>query len=187
VTPVVGRAARGALAGVVGTLAMDVLWWSRYRRGGGRDGFADWELATGTTSFDDAPAPGRVGQRVAQLAGFDLPDERAAATTNVVHWLTGVGYGAAHGVLHDRRRSLVGGMLTGLTAFVSSYATLGPLGVYEPIWEYDGRTLAQDLSAHLVFGVVTGAAYAASASGRRQVRAEPMPSSAARPRALRGV
>jgi len=26
------------------------------------------------------------------------------------------------------------------------------LGVYKPIWEYDARTIWQDLSAHLVYG-----------------------------------
>jgi hypothetical protein len=31
--------------------------------------------------------------------------------------------------------------------------------VYEPIWKYDLRTLAKDLSAHLVFGVATAAAF----------------------------
>ncbi len=41
----------GALAGAVGTLAMDRLWYARYRKGGGGDRFADWELSTGTTGF----------------------------------------------------------------------------------------------------------------------------------------
>ena len=34
-------------------------------------------------------------------------------------------------------------------------------GVYKPIWEYDARTLGVDLSDHLVFGVTTGAVFAA--------------------------
>lgn len=156
------RIARGVVAGVAGTLAMDLLWWSRYRRGGGDGGFADWEFATGTTSFEQAPAPGKVGQRAAEIVGVDLPDEVAGTTTNVVHWLTGVGYGTAHAMLNDgRRRGLPRGLLTGAGAFANSYATLGALGVYEPIWEYDGDTLAKDLSAHLLFGAATGLAYAA--------------------------
>lgn len=159
-TGLVGRVGRGMVAGAAGTLAMDLLWWSRHRRAGGQDHFADWEFATGTTSFEDAPAPGRVGRRAAQLVGIELPDDTAALATNVVHWLTGLGYGAAHGLLHDRRRPLVGGLLTGMTAFASSYALLGALEVYEPIWKYDARTLAEDLGAHLLFGTTAGLTYA---------------------------
>ena len=40
--------------------------------------------------------------------------------------------------------------------WLAGYAVLPLVGVYEPIWKYDARTLADDLSAHFVFGVVTG-------------------------------
>ena len=36
---------------------------------------------------------------------------------------------------------------------------LPQLGVYEPIWKYDLEPLEKDLSAHLVFGTATAAAY----------------------------
>jgi len=49
-----GRLLRGVVAGAVGTLAMDLIWWRRYRRGGGDDGFVDWDLATSTAGFDEA-------------------------------------------------------------------------------------------------------------------------------------
>jgi hypothetical protein len=39
------------------------------------------------------------------------------------------------------------------------------LGVYEPIWKYDLGTLEQDLSAHLVFGTATAAAFGVLAHG----------------------
>jgi len=45
---------------------------------------------------------------------------------------------------------------------------LGAAGIYEPIWRYDKETLAKDLSAHLVFGVATAAAYRLVARGRTQ-------------------
>jgi hypothetical protein len=32
-------------------------------------------------------------------------------------------------------------------------------GLYEPIWKYDRKTLAKDLSAHLVYGVITAAVF----------------------------
>lgn len=54
-------------------------------------------------------------------------------------------------------------------ALVNSYATLGAMGVYRPVWEYHRQTLAQDASAHLVFGLATALAYrllAPSGAGR---------------------
>jgi hypothetical protein len=37
---------RGAIAGAVGTAAMDLVWFFRYRRGGGHEGLFAWETAT---------------------------------------------------------------------------------------------------------------------------------------------
>jgi hypothetical protein len=38
------RAVRGAIAGAVGTAAMDLVWYRRYRGGGGgKDSFLRWE------------------------------------------------------------------------------------------------------------------------------------------------
>ena len=45
---------------------------------------------------------------------------------------------------------------TGAGAFANSYATLGAIGVYEPIWAYSLATLSKDLTAHLAFGIATG-------------------------------
>ncbi len=36
--------------------------------------------------------------------------------------------------------------------------------VYKPMWEYDAKNLWKDLSSHLVYGAVTGAAFAALGS-----------------------
>jgi hypothetical protein len=49
----------------------------------------------------------------------------------------------------------------GPVAWLSSYVVLPLAGVYQPIWKYDARALADDLSAHVVFGVVTSAVFAA--------------------------
>ncbi len=38
---------------------------------------------------------------------------------------------------------------------------LAPAGIYQPMWEYDPETLGKDLSAHLVFGLGTAAAFRA--------------------------
>ena len=158
---VFGRIIAGAVAGAIGTLAMDLVWFRRYRESGGEDGFADWEFATGVEDFENASAPAQAGKKMASAVGVDLPDEAAAATTNAMHWLTGVGYGVGHAILQDGRNPVLGGVATGIGAFTNSYVTLGAMGIYQPIWEYDAETLAKDFSAHLVFGLGTGLAYAA--------------------------
>ncbi len=151
-----GRIVAGAVAGAVGTAVMDLVWYGRYRQGGGKDGFVDWEFATSTASFEEASAPGQVGRKLADAIGIDLPAEAAGRTTNVMHWLTGIGYGIGHGLLQHRRGAIAGGAATGAGAFANSYATLGAIGVYEPIWAYSFATLSKDLTAHLAFGIATG-------------------------------
>lgn len=41
----------------------------------------------------------------------------------------------------------VAGVALGAVAWVASYALLGAVKVYRPIWRYDADTLAKDLSA----------------------------------------
>ncbi len=147
----------GMVAGAVGTLAMDLLWYSRYRRGGGDDRFSDWELSTGTISFDDAGAPAQVGRRIARVLNIELPDHTAGTTNNIVHWATGAQWGVAYAVTIARedRQSISLGAALGAVACGTSYLLLGAAGIYKPIWDYDRTTLAKDLEAHLVFGLTT--------------------------------
>ncbi|CAN5716156.1 hypothetical protein BH24ACT4_BH24ACT4_22790 [soil metagenome] len=150
----------GVVAGAGGNVAMDLVWYRRYRQGGGEDGFADWDLSTGTSSFEEAAAPAQVGRRVAGTLGIDLPDSAAALTNNVVHWATGAQWGALYGLAVCSREapSPALGLALGATAWGAAYALLGAALIYQPIWEYDAETLGKDLSAHLVFGVATAAA-----------------------------
>ena len=64
-----GALARGLVASAVGTLAMDTLLFSRYRRGGGTDRFPAWEFSAGVEKWDDAPAPAQVGKRLRPRVG----------------------------------------------------------------------------------------------------------------------
>jgi hypothetical protein len=59
-----GAIGRGLAAGAVGSLAMDVLWYARYRRGGGQMHFFAWEFSSGPSSWEEAPVPGQVGKRL---------------------------------------------------------------------------------------------------------------------------
>jgi hypothetical protein len=156
--------AAGAVAGAVGTAAMDLLLYRRYRRDGGKESLWRWELAAGVTSWDEASAPGQIGRKLERLVTRQSPpDSWARATTNVVHWATGIGWGVPYGALANRTSGhpWARALALGPAVWLTGYATLPLAGVYKPIWEYDARTLAEDLSAHLVFGAVTSAVFAA--------------------------
>lgn len=158
----VRRVAIGALAGGIGTIAMDSLWFARYRRDGGTDSPLEWEFG-GVDGWGDVSAPGKVGERVLTFVRGRRPPSRWAATTQtVVHWMTGASWGAALALSTNRvrQRCWGAGPLLGLTAWLTSYAVLPTLGIYKPIWRYDARTLTKDLSAHLVFGTTTSASFA---------------------------
>lgn len=154
--------ANGLIAGIVGTLAMDLVWYRRYKRGGGTSRFVDWEFSAGMESYEKAPAPAQVGKRIVEgLFQRELKPQSAALMNNVFHWATGVVWGTLHGVLvgsleHRRVRY---GLATGTVAWASSYAVLAPAKLYKPIWKYSASTLGKDLSAHLAYGLATSATF----------------------------
>jgi hypothetical protein len=161
---IVRRLAAGAVAGAVGTAAMDLLLYRRYRREGGKEPLGRWELAAGVTGWDEVSAPGQLGQKVVRsVTGRPPPDDWARTTTNVVHWATGIGSGLQYAALAGRtsRRPWMRALALGPAVWLEGYAILPLAGVYSPIWEYDAQTLAKDLSAHLVFGATTSAVFAA--------------------------
>ena len=51
------------------------------------------------------------------------------------------------------------GLPFGAAVWGAGYVVFPLLGVYQPIWKYDLKTLEKDLSAHLVFGTATAAAF----------------------------
>jgi hypothetical protein len=157
-----GAVLRGALAAGLGTLAMDAVWYRRYRRGGGSSRFRDWELASGLSSWDEAPVPAKAGKRVYE--GFfqrQLPASAAQLTTNVMHWVYPSTWGAIFGIVAGSRSHLSAGagIPLGAVVFLNGYVVLPLAGLYKPIWEYDLKTIYEDLSAHLVFGTTTGVAF----------------------------
>ncbi|WP_271177729.1 DUF1440 domain-containing protein [Leifsonia poae] len=161
VTPV-GAVARGAAAGVVGTLAMDLWLYAQYRREHGDEPFAEWEFSSDVTDWDKAPAPAQVGRRIIDgLFERTLPDSRARLTNNVMHW----GYSLSGAVVYamvaaSLRKPRTGyGLIFGAGMWAFSYVILPPMRLYKPITEYDAKTLGKDLAAHLVYGLGTAAAF----------------------------
>ncbi len=148
------RLIRGMLAGTAGTLAMDLLLYARYRKGGGEQDPLSWETAAGSNDWDKAAAPAQAARKLAATAGVDLPASSVRTVTNAMHWTYGTGWGALLGL--TGADGLRAGLLLGAGVRGFDYVSLPVLGVYKPIWEYDTETLWNDLSAHLVFGVVTG-------------------------------
>jgi hypothetical protein len=153
-----GAVSRGLAAGAVGTLAMDALWYARYRRGNGTSDFADWEFSSGLSSWDQAPAPAQVGKRLVEgLFNRELSPARAALVNNVTHWAYGMLGGAQYGLVAGSLRAprVRYGLPFGAGVWAAGYAILPAAKLYKPIWDYDRNTLVKDLSAHLVYGVGT--------------------------------
>ena len=150
-------------AGAVGTFAMDAVLYRRYRRGGGTDRPFDWEFSAGVKTWEDVSAPGLVGKDVLQrLRGHEPPPEWARSVQNTVHWATGVGWSIplALVVPQRKRAAWMWGVAIGSIAWLSSYVVLPFAKIYKPIWDYDAKTLADDFSAHLVYGVTIGTLFA---------------------------
>jgi hypothetical protein len=151
----------GLLAGAAGTVCLDAVHYLKYRRAGGTDSPLAWEFVP-VENWETAPDPGQVAKRV--LEGFSqrkLPDRSAWLTSTIAHWAYGSAAGAAYGILagslptpHPEY-----GVPFGAAVFAGDYIALPAAGLYKPIWEYDAKTLAWDLSAHLAYGADTGTAF----------------------------
>lgn len=160
VTPV-GAVARGLVAGALGTAAMDTFLFARYRRNGGDISAQQWESSAGVTSWEQAPAPALVGKRLVEgLFGIQLAPRRARLVNNVMHWAYGILNGAQYGIVAESLPTpRIGyGLPFGATVWAGDYVILPAAKLYKPIWAYDAKTLANDLSAHLVYGLATAAA-----------------------------
>jgi hypothetical protein len=157
-------AGAGVLAGAAGTAALDLLQYARYRRDGGKERLGRWEFAADVMSWDEASAPGQLARMALRRAtGDEPPDEWARPATNIVHWATGVGWGVAYAALASTTSShpLARALALGPVVWLCGYVVLPLAKVYKPIWEYDARTLAKDLSGHMVYGAATSAVFRA--------------------------
>ena len=159
---------RGAVAGAIGTAAMDLVQYARYRRDGA-ESLLSWEFR-GVKNWDDAPAPAQAGKRLIEgLFQAELPDQAAGTVNNAMHWAYGIGWGTGFALLADSARAPRArwGPFFGTAVWLSDYVVLPAAGLYQPIWKYDAKTLGKDWADHLVYGTVTAAAFGVlSAAGR---------------------
>ena len=157
-----GATVRGVAAAAPGTLAMDASLYRRYRHDGGNAAFPGWESSEGLVSWENAPGPALAAKVLLEgVFKREISPRYARLLNNATHWGFGLAAGAAYGLLiGSRRRTKVWyGLPFGAAVWANGYVVLPQLGVYKPIWKYDLATLAKDLSAHLVFGTATAAAY----------------------------
>jgi hypothetical protein len=165
-----GAITRGLVAGTIGTLAMDALLYAEYKRGGGKSEFGRWEFSADIETWEQAAAPAQVGRRLFEgLFQRKLPDRRAALVNNIMHWGYGIANGAAYGVVAGStpKPKAWYGAIFGASVWGTSYVVLPAAKLYEPIWKYNYKVLAKDLSAHLVYGLTTATAFKLTPSGRR--------------------
>ena len=153
--------AGGLLAGAIGTVCLDTVQYVKHCRAGGKESPLAWEFVP-VDSWQNAPAPGQVAKR--EIEGFtqrELPDSSAWLISTAAHWSYGPAWGALYGLVAGslRRPHPLYGLPFGAAVWITGYLVLPQGALYKPIWEYDAKTLATDLSGHLAYGAGTGAAF----------------------------
>jgi uncharacterized membrane protein YagU involved in acid resistance len=158
-----GVVARGLAAGLVGTAAMTA-WQETAAKLKKRTMVAvEDRYREDVDPWEKAPAPAQVARRMLEaLFRIEVPAERIPLFTNAVHWGYGTALGASYGLVESsvRSRPALHGALFGSGVWAMSYATLVPMGLYEPPWRYPAKTIAKDVSYHLVYGTGVAAGWA---------------------------
>jgi hypothetical protein len=142
-------------------VCLDAFHYLKYRREGGHDSPISWEFAP-VESWEKAPVPGQVVKRL--IEGFtqrQLPDRSAWRTSTIAHWAYGSSAAAIYGVLAGSlpKPHPWYGLPFGAAVWATGYLVLPEARLYKPIREYDARTLAIDMSAHLAYGAGTGVTF----------------------------
>ena len=154
-----GALAVGVGAGVIGTTFMTA-WQELAARL--KHSMTVKHMVGEEDPWERAPAPARVGRLLVQtVLRRDVPPERIHFFTNAVHWGFGTMMGGVYGLVQGKvpAKPALSGPLFGLGVWAQSYATLVPMGLYKPPWQYPAKSIAKDVSYHLVYGAGTAAGY----------------------------
>ncbi|MBA2331391.1 MAG: hypothetical protein H0V94_01185 [Actinobacteria bacterium] len=113
--------------------------------------------------WSEVPAPGQVGQRIAEgVFEQEVPLEQADTVTNAMHWVYGTSWGALYGILEESlHRPVASGVALTSAVMAFDYSVLPAMKLYKPPWKYPAATLAKDYANHLVYGFAVAAAYRA--------------------------
>lgn len=143
----------GAAAGAVGTAALNITTYLDMTwRGRGSSGM-----------------PAQVAGTLADKAGIDLAgdgDEETAQNRQsglgaLLGYMSGIGMGALYGVARPAVRSLprpLAGVLLGAGAMAGTDLPATALGVTDPT-EWPASSWLSDIVPHVIYGLVTAAAY----------------------------
>jgi len=156
-----GAIVRGVAAGIAGTALMTA-WQklsAKLQSSNGSGGDSEPE-----DPWEQASAPAKVAKRISEgVFHKEVPADLIPALTQGMHWGYGIGWGTVYGLIAGTRGTsgVRDGLAFGTLVWLSSYAQLVPMGLYEPPWEYEPKELAMDLSYHLVYGAGVAAGYRA--------------------------
>jgi hypothetical protein len=143
---------KGLLAGAAGTLALDLATYGdMLLRGRGSSG-----------------VPAQVAERLADRAGVPLGEDeekgnRTQAAGALLGYVTGLGAGAAYGLLRHRQAPLpnwAAGPVLGAAAMAGSDVPAAALRVTDPT-SWDLKSWLSDVVPHLVYGLTTASVYRA--------------------------
>lgn len=158
-----GALLRGLLGGGGGTALMTA--YQELIQSGEESG-NDKEPQSEAERWQEAPVPAQVGKRILEgMFQRRVSADRIPMLTTAMHWLYGTTQGGVYGLVQGTLRAnpIASGLLFGAGVWGLSYLQLVPMGIYEPPWRYPAKTLAVDLSYHLVYGVGVAGTYEAVA------------------------
>jgi hypothetical protein len=152
-------AALGAASGVLASWIMERAQ-PRIAAAGGEETKARERQASG----GQEPATYRAAEAAAHLIGRSIPAAQKALAGEVVHYVTGAGWGALFGVLAPRVPAPVvaAGAAWGAVVWLLGDELLVPLlGWARGPTHYPASAHAKALASHLVYGAATDAGYRA--------------------------
>jgi uncharacterized membrane protein YagU involved in acid resistance len=117
-------------------------------------------------TWAEAPPPAKVAKRVSEgVFSRRLTKKQAPVAAAALHWAYGTGLGALYGLVQAKARphKAVHGVAFGTAVWAWAYVMLPALKIDEPIWRHPPKTLALDLSYHLVYGLSLAGVYEAIA------------------------
>jgi hypothetical protein len=146
---------KGAVAGAVGTWAMDRVANYMYEHQDAGASLRDKAAQTGGEHATTVAA-----RKAAGLADRTLSREEAEKTGLGIHWAMGIGFGMAHAALRNRVPGIgaAHGLVHGAVLFLLVDEAAKPLlGLSGGPTEFPWQAHARGLAGHLVLGGVTDA------------------------------
>jgi hypothetical protein len=163
-----GEAIKGAAAGVIGTVAMDLLTWNMYRRES--EGVYRREKAAQRSG----KWAGHVAaEKLAKKVGITPSPRGLYAAGKGIHFMLGIGPAVGYALLRRRHPKVAAGMgaLFGLAVFVLNDEVAAPaMGLASGPRKYPWQAHLRGLLGHLTFGIVTEAALNAITWEARRAR-----------------